>query len=87
MPVLFFIIKCHTHVNLRSYKIRKITSLVNFHSLYQLLHSQVYCHGLKLCISKVKICINNCDWLISGSHSHYKTEHLESCLKCLLVKS
>ena len=37
--------------NLRSYKIRKIPSSVDFHSLYQLLHLQVYCNGLKLSIS------------------------------------
>ena len=48
-----------THALLTSYKIRKIPSLVDFHSLYQLLHSQVYCNGLKLCISNVKICTDN----------------------------
>ena len=36
------------HVNLRSNKIRKITNLVDFHSLYQLLLSQVYCHDFLL---------------------------------------
>ena len=41
-----------------AYKIRKIPSLVDFHSLYQLLHSQVYHNGLKLWISNVKICID-----------------------------
>ena len=52
----FFIF--HTRVNLRSSKIRKNPSLVDFHSLYQLLNSQVYRNGLKLSISKVKICID-----------------------------
>ena len=67
-------------VKLRPYKIRKIPSIADFHSLYQLLHLQVYCNGLKLWISKVKICIDNCDWLTSGSQ-HYTTEYLEICLK------
>ena len=44
-------------LNLRSYKIRKIPGLVDFHSLYQLLHSQVYRNGLKLWIFNVKIYI------------------------------
>ena len=47
-----------TRVNFRSYKIRKFTCLVDFHSLYQLLYSQVYRKGLKLWISNVKIFIN-----------------------------
>ena len=33
----FFKKNIHIRVNLRSYKIRKIPSLVEFHSLYQLL--------------------------------------------------
>ena len=33
-------------INLRSNKIRKIPNLVEFHSLYQLLHSLVYPNGL-----------------------------------------
>ena len=42
-------------INSRCYKIRKIPSLVDFHSLYQLLHShKVYRDGLKLWISNVK---------------------------------
>ena len=35
-------------LKLRFYKLRKIPSLVDFHSLFQLLHSQVYCNGLIL---------------------------------------
>ena len=50
LPYLFiffvFVINVHTRVNLRSY-IRKIPSLVDFHSLYQLLYYQVYRNGLK----------------------------------------
>ena len=42
-----------------AYKIRKIPSLVDFHSLYQLLHSQVYHNGLKLWISNVKFVLIN----------------------------
>ena len=53
-----FYLPYHTCVNLRSYKIRKTPSLVDFHSLYQLLHSQVYRNGLKLWISNVKICFD-----------------------------
>ena len=30
-----------------SFKIRKIPNLVDFHSLYKLLHSQVHSNGLK----------------------------------------
>ena len=45
-------------VNLRSKKFTKISSLVDFYSLYQLLHSQVYRNGLKLRISNMKICIH-----------------------------
>ena len=41
--------------------------MVDFYSLYQLLHSEVYRKDLKLWISNVKICIDNYDWLISGS--------------------
>ena len=41
-----------------SHKIRKIPSLVDFHSLFQLLHSQVYRDGLKLWIYDVKICFD-----------------------------
>ena len=63
----FFQKTVYTHVNVRSFKIRRILSLIDFHSLYQLLHSQVYCNGLKLGISNVKICIYNCGWLTSGS--------------------
>ena len=37
----------HMRVNLRSYKIWKISSFVDFQSLYQLLHSQVCRNGLK----------------------------------------
>ena len=68
MQAVFFLINVHTCVNFRPYKVRKISSLVDFHSLYQLLHPQVYRNGLKLWISNVKICIDNCDWLISASH-------------------
>ena len=32
--------------------------LVDFHSLCQLLHSQIYRNGLKLRFSNVKICID-----------------------------
>ena len=32
------------------------------------MHSQIYRNGLKIWISNVKIYIDNCDWLISGSH-------------------
>ena len=46
---VFFIIRFHARVNLMCYKIRKIPSLVDFHSLYQLLHSQVYRNGLLPC--------------------------------------
>ena len=42
------------YVNLRSYKIRKILSLVDFHSSYQLLHSQVYRNDLKHWIYNIK---------------------------------
>ena len=45
-------------VSLTSYKSRKIPSLVDFHSLYQLLRSKVYRNGLKLCISNVKTSID-----------------------------
>ena len=46
---LFFRIKnIHMRVNLRSRKIRKIPSLVDFHSLQESLHSQVYRNNLKL---------------------------------------
>ena len=45
-------------VNLRLKKFTKISSLVDFYSLYQLLHSQVYRNGLKLRISNMKICIH-----------------------------
>ena len=48
----------HTRVNLRSNKIRKIPSLVDFYSLYILLHSQVERNDLRLWISNVKICID-----------------------------
>ena len=42
-------------VNSRCYKMRKIPSLVDFRSLYQLLHShKVYRDGLNLRISNVK---------------------------------
>ena len=50
----------YTHVNLRSYKIGKIPSLVHFYSSYQLLQWQVYNNGLKLLISINKICIDIC---------------------------
>ena len=43
----------HEHQN-----IILIPSLVNFHRLYQLLHSQVYRNGLKLQITNAKICID-----------------------------
>ena len=46
-------------VNLRSYKIKKAPSLVNFHSLYQLLHSQAYCNGLKPYILWLKFVLIN----------------------------
>ena len=49
----------HTPINLSSYKIRKISSLVDFYSLYQLLYSRVYRNSLKLRISSVKICMIN----------------------------
>ena len=55
-------------INWGACKIWKIPSLVIFHFLYQLLHLQVYNSGLKLWISNVKICIDNCNSLISGSH-------------------
>ena len=42
--------------------------MVDFHSLCQLLHSQVYHDDLKLWTSNDEICIDNCDWLISSSH-------------------
>ena len=44
----FFSENVHTCVNFMSYKIIKLSSLVDFHSLYKLLHSQVYRNGLKL---------------------------------------
>ena len=51
--------KCENkNLRLRSNKIREIPSLVDFHSLYQLLHSQVYRNELKLWISNVKICLD-----------------------------
>ena len=72
------------------YKIRKIPSLVDFHILYQLLHSQVYRSGLKLLISNVKICVDNCEWLISGSYitqlNKINEGELDSCQKFLLIK-
>ena len=40
-------------------QIRKISSLVDFHGLYQWLHSQVYCNGLKPWISNVKVVMIN----------------------------
>ena len=43
----------HEHKN-----IILIPSLVDFHSLYELLHSQVYRNGLKLRITNVEICID-----------------------------
>ena len=48
----YFVIKYPSRLNLRSYKIWKIPNLYNFHSLYQLLHSQEYRNGLKLCSVK-----------------------------------
>ena len=42
-------------VNLTDNKIRKIPSLVDFHSLNQLLHSQVYRNDLKLKLKFVLI--------------------------------
>ena len=38
---------------------RKILSLVDFHSLYQLLHLQVYRNGLKLLILTLKFVLIN----------------------------
>ena len=40
-------------VSLSSYKIRKIFSLVDIYSIYELLHWQVYRNGLKLWFSKL----------------------------------
>ena len=46
-------------INLRSCKITKILISVDFHSLYQLLHSQVHHNGVKLWISNVEIYFDN----------------------------
>lgn len=70
----FFCKKCSYAHKLGSYKIRKIPSTVDFHSLYQLLHSQVYGNGLKLWNSSGKICTDK-----------WKENQTESC-QCLLVK-
>ena len=47
-----------------SFKIRKIPNLVDPHSLYKLLHSQVYSNGLKPWISNVKISVDKWGWII-----------------------
>ena len=44
----FFRNKMSIRVSLSSYKIRKIFSLVDIYSIYELLHWQVYRNGLKL---------------------------------------
>ena len=49
----------HTLVNLRSCKMRKIPSLVDFHSIYQFLHSQVYYNGLELRLLALKFVLTN----------------------------
>ena len=61
----FFVIKCPYAHKFKVLQIRKIPSLVGSHSLYQFLHSQVYCNRLIL-IYNVKICIDIYDWLTSG---------------------
>ena len=57
MRALFSQWNVHTRVNLRFYKIREFPGFLDFHSLYQLLHSQVYRNGLELWICNVEICI------------------------------
>ena len=47
MWVLFFVKNVHVQENLRSYKLEKSLAWLIV-SLYQLLHLQVYCNGLKL---------------------------------------
>ena len=44
----FFVMKCPYMPKYKVLQNYKNPSLVDFHSLYQLLHSQVSCNGLKL---------------------------------------
>ena len=54
-----FVIKCPYARKFKVLQNYKIPSLVDFYSLYQLLHSQLYRNGLKLWISNVKSVLIN----------------------------
>ena len=74
MRALFFPIKCPYACKFKVIKIRKILSFFYIRTLYQLLHSQVYCNDLKLWTSNFKFVL-----IIKDSQT-------ESCEKVCLQK-